>query len=482
MASTIDPGTCPPKTMKRITRRAFLQQTSLAAGAIVTLAPHSRVLGANDDLRVAVVGFNSQGKTHLRALRELAGVRVAALCDCDRAVLDRELAASKKRNENVAGYTDIRRLLENKDIDAITTATPDHWHALATIWACQAGKDVYVEKPLSYCIREGRKMVEAARKYQRIVQVGNAGHDHATGDMVIETEKAGRIRVVYTSLNRLRQSIGKVAGDQPIPASIDYDLWLGPAPMGPLRRKNLHYDWHWVWPTGTGEIGNNGIYPLDAARLALGQKTLPKRAMSFGGRFLFNDDGETPNTQIALFQYEPGPLVILEVRNLPSEKGPKTPPTAVVGERGGDRLPRWMGAAGNTGGFAAHKGHIFNFVKAVRSRNTRDLRMDVLEGHLSTGMVHMANISYRLGRLASAEAIREAIQDRGIEAVETFDRFREHLTVNGVDWTKTEAVLGPWLELDAEKEQFVGGGDLAAKANRLVTRPYRSPFVVPENV
>ncbi|MBI4661101.1 MAG: Gfo/Idh/MocA family oxidoreductase, partial [Verrucomicrobia bacterium] len=164
--------------MKRINRRTFLKHTSLATGAVAALAPYSRVLGANDDLRVAVVGFNAQGRTHLRALRELEGVRVAALCDCDRAVLDRELEAGKKRNEKVKGYTDIRQLLENKEVDAITTATPDHWHALATIWACQAGKDVYVEKPLCYCIREGRKMVEAAHKYNRIVQVGNANHNH----------------------------------------------------------------------------------------------------------------------------------------------------------------------------------------------------------------------------------------------------------------------------------------------------------------
>jgi predicted dehydrogenase len=468
--------------MKKINRRSFLKQTSLVTGALAALAPYARALGANDDLRVAVVGFNSQGRTHLKALRELAGVRVVALCDCDRAVLDRTVAAFKKRNENVEAYTDIRKLLENKYVDAITTATPDHWHALATIWACQAGKDVYVEKPLSYCIREGRKMVEAARKYNRIVQVGNAEHAHATGNMVLETEKAGRIRVVYTSLNRLRKSIGKVTSDQPVPASLDYDLWCGPAPMGPLRRKNLHYDWHWVWPTGTGELGKNGIYPLDAARLALGQKTLPKRAMSFGGRFLFDDDGETPNTQIALFQYEPGPLVIFELRNFPSDKGPKTPGTSVVGERGKDGLPRWKGAVGDTGAFAAHKGHICNFVKAIRSRNVAALRMDVLEGHHSTVMVHMANISYRMGKTAPAESIRDAIKDRGSEAVETFERFREHLTANGVDWTKTEAVLGPWLEIDSEKEQFVGSGELVAKANQLVTRQYRPAFLVPENV
>jgi len=469
-------------TMKGMTRRTFVKRASLATGAVAALSPRSRVLGANDDLRVAVVGFRSQGRFHLQCLRELTGVRVVALCDADRDVLDREIAECKKRDDPVAGFTDVRKLLEDKTIDAITTATPDHWHALVTIWACQAGKDVYVEKPLCHNLREGRRMVEAARKYKRIVQFGNQDHSHATGDMQLEADKIGRIRVVFTSLNRLRQSIGKVTDEQPIPKSLDYDLWTGPAPLEPLRRKNLHYDWHWVWATGTGEIGNNGIYQLDAARLALGQKTLPKRALCIGGRFLFNDDGETANTQIALFQYEPGPLVIFELRNLPSEKGPKTPGTRVVGERGSGGLPKWSGPVGETGGFPGHKGHLFNFAKAVRSRNVADLRADVLEGHLSTAMVHMANISYRLGKAASAEAIREAIKDRGNEAVETFERFRDHLAANGVDWSKTEAVLGPWLEMDSEKEEFVGNSEVVSQANELLTRRYREPFVVPDKV
>ena len=468
--------------MERVSRRTFLKQTSLATGAFAALAPHSRVLGANGDLRVAVVGFNSQGKTHLAALRGLEGVRVVAVCDADRNVLDREVNAAKKRNEQVAGYTDVRKLLDNKDVDAITTATPDHWHALVTVWACQAGKDVYCEKPLCYCLREGRRMVEAARKYKRIVQFGLQDHGHATGDAQLEIAGRGKIRAVFTSLERMRESIGKVAGDQPVPPSIDYNLWTGPAPLGPLRRKNLHYDWHWVWPTGTGELGNNGIYPLDAARLALGQKTLPKRAMSFGGRFLFNDDGETPNTQIALFKYEPGPLVVFELRNFPAGTGPKIPPTRARCEGGESGLPKWTGPVGDTGGFKAHQGHIFNFVKAVRSRNIADQRAEVLEGHLSTALVHMANVSYRLGKSSPAEAVREAIKDQGSDAVETFERFREHLAANGVDWTKTEVVLGPWLDMDAEKEEFVGGSDLVSRANQLLTREYREPFVVPDKV
>ncbi|MHB8902909.1 MAG: Gfo/Idh/MocA family protein, partial [Thermoguttaceae bacterium] len=310
--------------MRRIHRRAFLKRGSMLAGAAVALAPHARVLGANDDLRVAVVGFRGQGGLHLKLLRELSGVRVVAVCDADQDVLRRELEQAGKRGEKLAGYTDVRKLLADKSIDAITTATPDHWHALVTVWACQAGKDVYVEKPISHNLWEGRKMVEAARKYNRIVQYGNAGHACPTGPMRLEMDKLGKIQVAWSSLSRMRESIGKVAGPQPVPKSLDYDLWTGPAPLEPLMREKLHYDWHWVWSTGTGELGNNGVYQLNDVRQALGQTVLPRRVLSLGGRFTFDDDGQTPNTQLALFQYDPGPLVIFELRNLPSEKGPKT--------------------------------------------------------------------------------------------------------------------------------------------------------------
>jgi predicted dehydrogenase len=467
--------------MARITRRAFLQG-SVAAGVSLGLSPHARALGANDDLRVAVVGFRGQGSLHLRCLQGLPGVRVVALCDADRDVLNRGLKAFQDRNEKVAGYTDVRKLLESKDLDAVTTATPDHWHALVTIWACQAGKDVYVEKPLCHNLWEGRKMVEAARRYNRIVQFGNQNHGHRTGEMRLEEEQLGRIRVAFTSLNRMRQSIGRVSGPQPVSDSVDYDLWCGPAPKEPLRRKNLHYDWHWVWSTGTGEIGNNGIYPLDALRVALGQNTLPRRVLSLGGRFLFNDDGETPNTQIALFQFEPGPLVIFELRNLPSEKGPKTVSAKIRCERGEAGLPRVPGQPGNTGGYAAHQGHLFNFLSAVRSRKLSDLRADVLEGHLSTALVHMANISYRLGTGHSVEEARDAVQDRGRDALETFERFQAHLEANGVDFSKAKVVVGPWLEMDAGSEQFVGHTDTVHRANDLLRREYRKPFSVPETV
>jgi hypothetical protein len=467
--------------MTRLTRRAFLK-ASVATGAALGLSPRARVLGANDDLRVAVVGFKSQGNHHIRCLQGLSGVRVVALCDADRDVLDRGVKAFADRNQKVAGYADVRKLLENKEIDAVTTATPDHWHALVTVWACQAGKDVYVEKPLSHNLWEGRQMVEAARKYNRIVQFGNQNHGTRTGAPRLEVEGLGKIRVAFNSLSRLRQSIGKVGGPQQIVSSVDYDLWCGPAPKEPLRRKNLHYDWHWVWSTGTGELGNNGIYPLDAVRLALGLTTLPKRVMSLGGRFTFDDDGQTPNTQIALFQYDPGPLVIFELRNLPSEKGPKLVGPKVRCERGDAGLPRPVGKPGDTGGHPAHQGHLYNFLAAVRSRQVSDLRADVLEGHLSTALVHMANISYRLGTDHSAEQARDAVRDRGTEAVETFERFRAHLEANGVDFAKAKVVVGPWLEMDAGTERFVGHSDTVARANGLLRRQYRAPFTVPDSV
>ncbi len=461
------------------TRRSFLKR-SLWMGAAVGIAPHARVLGANDDIRVATVGFRSQGSNHIKWLRGLPGVRIAGLCDADRNVLEREMNRAKNNNEKVNGYVDVRKLLEDKNIDAISTATPDHWHALVTVWACQAGKDVYCEKPLCHNIWEGRQMVNAAKRYNRIVQFGNQNHGHPTGELQLEKEGAGKILAAYTCLHRGRESIGKVKGPQPVPDSVDYNLWTGPAPLEPLRRERFHYDWHWVWPTGTGEIGNNGIYPLDACRLSLGLKTLPKRVMSLGGRYLFNDDGETPNTQVAIYDYDPGPMVIFELRNLPAKNGPELGSKRVYGEKGKSSYPRGSGQDGDTGGFSGHQGHLYNFISAVRSRNVSDQRAPVIEGFWSTSLVHLANISYRLGTQSTPDELKERVKDQGSVAEETVDRFLGHLAANGVDWSKSEAVLGPWLEMDLEQERFVGDSYLTFWANQLLRGQYREPFVVPE--
>lgn len=481
--------------MSKITRRNFLK-SSLAAGVTMTLLnPYSRVRGANDDIRLAIVGVGGQGSGHIDYFRKLAGVRVVALCDADKDHLDKRVEDFKKRNETVEGYIDVRKLLENKNIDAITTATPNFWHALVTIWACQAGKDVYVEKPVSHNIWEGRKIVEAARKYKRIVQTGTQRRSSEAYQQAYEFIKAGNIgaiRWVRGFCYKPRGSIGKVNGPQPIPASVNYDLWCGPADMLPLMRKNLHYDWHWVWNTGNGDIGNQGIHEMDLARWALGDPKLAPAVMSIGGRFGYDDDAETANTQIAFFDYKPAPL-IFEVRGLPRKAGD----TAMDNYRGTQigvvvQCENGYFAAGEGGGWTYDKdgkrikqftgsggAHHENFIKAVRSRKVSDLNADIEKGHLSSALCHMGNISYRLGRKKSVEEIKATIKDNA-ELTDSFERFLTHLAANNVDVAKAPATIGPMLTMDTEKEKFVG--ELSDMANMLVKRNYREPYVIPDNV
>jgi len=483
--------------MKRITRRNFLK-SSLAAGATLTI-PFSRVRGANDDIRVAVVGIGSQGSNHINWFRQIPGVRVVAICDADKSFLEREEKKFTDCNEKVGTYIDYRKLLEDKSIDAIVTATPNHWHALVTVWACQAGKDVYVEKPVSHDIWEGRKMVEAARKYNRIVQSGTQRRsDEGLQEAIqyVQQGNLGKIVFVRGIIYVRRDSIGKVAGPQPIPESVDYNLWCGPAPMEPLMRKNLHYDWHWVWPTGNGDFGNNGIHFMDVCRWVLAPdkniRGLAPGVMSIGGRFGYIDDGQTPNTQIVLLDYKPVPI-IFEVRGLPRAKGDAAMDD-YRGIRGGLVVQCENGYfAGGDGGWAydndgkkikqftgtGGSGHHANFIKAVRSRKVSDLNADILEGHLSSALCHMGNVSYRLGSQASPDQIMEIIKGDK-EMTDSFERFEQHLLANGVDFKSTPRILGPTLTMDIESEKFVG--QFSDKANELVKRNYREPFVVPQQV
>ena len=498
--------------MKRITRRSFIKG-SIAAGASLAL-PYSHVRGANDDIRVAVVGFHGHGRSHISSFRKLPGVRVVALCDADSDVLNWGTKGFKGRNEKVDTYVDIRKLLEDKSIDVVSTATPNHWHSLVTVWACQAGKDVCVEKPVSHNIFEGRKMAEAARKYKRIVQAGTESRsDIALQKAVryIQDGKLGKILVGYGFCYKRRESIGRVNGPQEVPKSIDYNLWTGPAPLTPLMRKRLHYEWHWVWPTGCGEIGNNGPHQLDILRWILGRDKLPRRVMSLGGRFGYDDDAETPNTQIALFDYGSA-SIMYEVRGLPQKQGDslmdvwrtltrkgtviesgqasRSPNTGVVIQcEGGyfvqensavyDNKGKLIKKFTSEGPMPTNVAHDANFIKAVRSRKRSELNAEILEGHLSTALSHMANISYRLGRESRPGQIKEVIRGSH-ELSEAFGRFAEHLRANGVDIGKTPAVLGPWLTMDPGKERFVG--EFAGRANKLLSRNYRKPFVVPEEV
>jgi predicted dehydrogenase len=478
--------------MKPVTRRTFLKST-LITSAAAALAPYSRVLGANDDVRVAVVGFRSQGSNHIKWFGNIPGVRIAALCDVDSNVVDREVAKFKQRNEKVDTYVDVRKLLEDKNIDAIITATPNHWHSLVTVWACQAGKDVYVEKPVSHNIWEGRKMVEAARKYGRIVQAGTQRRSDPGLAEAFEFIRQGnlgkiiRARCYYFSP---RGPIGEVNGPQPIPKGIDYNLWTGPATLLPLMRKNLHYDWHWQWLYGNGDLGNNGIHFLDVCRWALGYDSMAPRAISFGGEFLWDDDRQTPNTQVAYFDYEPAPI-IFEMRNLPQRKGTSDmdltyrrsrADTAIECEGGYfaggwayDNDDKKIRQFKVTGGGDHHA----NFIKAVRSRKVSDLNADILEGYLSTALCHIGNISYQIGHAAPNEEIAQSISSKK-DLLDAFERACEHLSLNEVDLKKTPMTIGPWLTMDSRTERFVG--DFSDQANMYLTRNYRAPFTVPAEV
>src|SRR3984957_10678249 len=321
--------------MKPIARRSFLRGSMTAGLALgmpgLTLGAGPRSVGPNDTVNIAVIGLGSTtavggvgGRGHqlIGRLREIPGAKIVALCDADQSHLDRELEAARDHGGQVTAYHDPREVFDDKGVDAVVIALPNHWHALATVWASQAGKDVYVEKPFSYNLWEGQQMVAAAREHGRMVQVGTQNRSSLFLRRVFDRLRGGEfgaIRFAHAMVYRARDGIGSVDAPVAPPRSVDYDLWCGPAPKKPLARKQLHYEWHWFWDTGNGEMGNNGIHVIDVCRWALGQDRTPPRAMSIGGRFGFRDCGETANTHIALLDFQPAPL-ICEVRNVSAGK------------------------------------------------------------------------------------------------------------------------------------------------------------------
>ena len=497
--------------MQNLTRRDFLR-TSLLTTAGLSLpllsgcktarpAVPLRVRGANEDIRVAVVGFGGRGGSHISEFNKMEGVRIVALCDADKHILERGAKSFADKGKPVKTYTDFRKLLEDQEVDVISSATPNHWHSLNVVWACQAGKDVYIEKPVSHNVWEGRKAYEASRKYNRIVQAGTQSRSSGALREALDWVRAGnlgKIKVARGLCYKRRASIGKVDGPQPIPDYIDYDVWCGPALKLPLMRKNLHYDWHWVWNTGNGDIGNQGIHQMDIARWALGKNTLSPKIISVGGRFGYVDDGETPNTQFAIHDYG-DVLLIFEVRGLPARpigpeekdaegKKPKESMDVYLGQSVGHVIECEGGYLSGTtvhdnSGAVIRKftgggeDHFGNFIKAVRSRKREDQNADILEGHLSSALCHTSNISHRLGRQANPEEILEALKANKA-ALATLERFEEHLEKNKVDLKLNKATLGVFLEMNPKTERFLGN----AKANELLTRPYRAPFIVPAKV
>ncbi len=438
--------------MRQIVRRQFLQESAAMAAGLAAVgaqdaraedAPASRKAGPNDTVRVAVIGLKGRGTDHLRGYSEQKDARVATICDVDHDVLGKTKEEMVKRGASEPKLvTDLRRIFDDKDIDAVSIAMPNHWHALATIWACQAGKDVYVEKPVSHNVSEGRRMVEAARKYGRIVQTGTQCRSHQGIKDAVEFLRSGKLGKVYMAKGlcyKPRGSIGQKA-DASVPKGVDYNLWLGPAPERPFNPNRFHYNWHWFWDYGNGDLGNQGIHQMDLARWGLGKSEFPKSVQAAGGRFGYSDDGQTPNTVQVAFEFDDCEMQF-EVRGLPTndEAGVRVG-NLFYGTEGvlaitsyttwhtllGPKMEK--GPGGKGGG-----DHYANFIKAVKSRDAESLSADIEEGHLSSAYCHLGNIAYRLGRK---------------------------------------------LQINPSTESFVNDSE----ADTHLTRAYRAPFVVPTQV
>lgn len=482
-----------------ITRRQFLAGSAAVAGAFVVGTASRRVLGASEEISVGIVGLGGQGGSHLGTYlgKEMQNqnVRLVAVCDADKDHLDKAVASADKAGLKVAGVQDLRRVLDMKDVDAVVTATPNHWHSLLSIWAVQAGKDIYVEKPMSHDIFEGRKVIEAAAKYDKIVYVGTQNRSDEGRRAAYEWIWAGNIGKIVRARGfcyKPRGSIGKTEGPQPLPPGLDYDLWCGPAPKDPLRRKKLHYDWHWFWATGNADIGNQGIHEMDKCRWGI-RATQVKRAMGIGGRFGYDDDAQTPNTETVFLETDTVPI-IFEVRGLPRKKGDSAM-DAYKGVRIGEIIECEGGYY--DGGWVydakgekikqfprdSGKNHRANFIKCLRSRKPEDNPAPPIDGHRSAVCFHTGNISCRLGKEMKRDEVAEIFKTDKV-AQECWDRFQQHVCANETDPAKWQPTVGSWLTFDPVAEKFTG--TFADKANVLAKGPangqYRAPYVVPDKV
>lgn len=479
-------------------RRIFLKQATVLAGGITTFPAWSRASnGANSDVRIAIIGLGNKGKHHVQLFSALPGVRIAALCEVDSKRLAPEVDKLKQKGITPFTATDPRRVLERDDVDVVVIATPNHWHALLTVWALRAGKDVYVEKPVSHSVWEGVRMVEAAKSTGRIVQAGTQYRSCPGLRAAAAWLKEGHLgkplwgHVVWYEH---RPPIGKC--DPFTPDGLDYDLWCGPAPLEPLTRPKLHYDWHWIWSTGDGDLGNSGIHAFDACRMFIPGAVFPRRVLGLGGRFTYDDAAQTPNTQFTLLEYPELPIII-DNRNLSRDKDVvildhfrRTREGFVLQYEGGyfaglraggtvfdndnQVLKRFPGDGG--------AGHHPNFLKAVRSRRMKDLHAPIVEGHISSAVCHLGNLSYRLGQPGGLRACMDALGTHAAVS-DGFERVVGSLKGIDVDLEKTPFTLGPSLEVDPVTGTIskVGAGDAGQleQARLLARGTHRAPFILP---
>ena len=479
--------------MVHYSRRQFLKG---AAGAAASLAVLPRIARAdvNSQVRIAVIGINGRGRNHIEAFAN----NLVALCDCDRKVLGQRAYEFEQRYDRKPDQVvDYRELLDRDDIDVVSIATPNHTHALIAIQAAEAGKHVFVEKPVSQCLWEGRQLVNASRHYDRLIQCGTQARSSAAIAQAVEfvrSGKLGKIKYAVGTCYKPRPSIGKLDRPLVISKDIDYDLWCGPAAMVDLYRPKLHYDWHWDFNTGCGDIGNQGAHQMDIARWFLGDPGISPRVISVGGRLGYEDAGNTPNTQVVLHDYPAAPLVF-ETRGLPRSKADQNRweqsmdryrqsqigvivqcedgyvfssnnyDTAQAFAPNDEEIAHWDGGGDN----------FQNFLAAVRSGRRDHLDADVEVGHVSGALCHTGNISHRLGEKRTAAEITAAVADHPLLA-EFVDRMLAHLRANEVDVDRPAVTLGPWLEFDAASERFTNND----AANQLVRREDRQPYVVPQ--
>jgi predicted dehydrogenase len=474
-----------------LTRRTFFTLAAGSAAAVWT--PSCAKPGsASNAVRVGVIGLKGRGKDHLASFGKMAGARIVALCDVDQKVLDEHQAALAKNEVTVATDTDYRRFLERKDIDAVVIATPNHTHTLIAMTALAAGKHVYVEKPVSHNLDEGRRLVQAAAATPKLVVQHGMQRRSCEGwhEAIawLNTGALGKMHTVRCINYKARKTILKTNGVSKPPKTVDYNLWCGPRAITPPQREKFHYDWHWFWDFGNGDIGNQGPHQWDVARWAMGEATHPSRIVSLGGRWGYEDDGQTPNTQLAIMEWPDGRRMVFDNRGLPG-KGMDW-----------ENKPMYRGIdIGNVieceGGYLNDKGawdkeggslkswsmslkdeHYEAFVTAVQNGKLTDARNSAETGHYGAALAHLSNISYRLGAALGADAIRERLGDAAHAAA--YGDVLASLQADGIDLAAIPPVLGAALEFDDNAEKF--SGPLADEANKLLTGFYRPEFSLPK--
>src|SRR5437868_3481652 len=455
------------ESFERPARSTFLKASAIAAAGLASASSTKKVLGANDRIRIAVVGVRGRGWDHVKEYHPIPGVEIAYLCDVDENILRQRVADAEKMDiPKPQTYVDVRKLLEDKNVDAVSIATPNHWHSLIGIWAAQAGKDIYIEKPCSHNWWEGSQLVKAVEKYKVICEHGSQCRSSAAIREAMEQMRTGLNGNVYMARGvcyKWRESIGHTP-EEPVPAAVHYDLWTGPAPLKPFTRNRFHYNWHWIWDTGNGDLGNQGIHELDLARWGLGV-TLPTKVTAMGGHFLFDDDQQTPNALTVAYEFKTSDaktkMMNFEVRGWitnheagigtsqfsgggvpeaglagaqktrsrasaaegqktlgPASGKPSTIGNLYYGSKGYvaisnyDSYKSFLGPEDEPGPekhAPAANEHFVNFIECVRSRKTEDLHAPILEGHLSATLVHLANASYRLGRTINFDPQSESV-------------------------------------------------------------------------